>query len=89
MSSPGHLDNHHRNTLRQVFEHPASHNVEWRAVLSLIEAVGSVEHRHNGVVAVTVGAQHAFFDPKGRKDVDADTLTQVRRLLTAAGYSSK
>ena len=21
-----HLDNHHRNTLRQIFEHPVSHN---------------------------------------------------------------
>jgi hypothetical protein len=86
MPSPGHLDNHHRNTLRQVFEHPASHNVEWRAVLSLLEAIGSVEQRHNGVVAVTVGEQHAFFEPKGHKDLDAGTVAQVRQLLTAAGY---
>jgi len=26
-----HLDNHHRNTLRQIFEHPVSHNIEWPA----------------------------------------------------------
>ncbi len=37
-----HLDNHHRNTLRQIFQHPASHNIEWHAVTSLLEAVGTV-----------------------------------------------
>jgi hypothetical protein len=34
-SQPAHLSNHQRNTLRQIFQHPASHNIEWRAVLSL------------------------------------------------------
>jgi hypothetical protein len=42
---PAHLSNHHRNTLRQIFQHPVSHNIEWQAVVSLLEAVGSVvEH---------------------------------------------
>ena len=41
-SEPMHLSNHHRNTLRQIFQHPVSHNVEWHAVVSLLEAVGSV-----------------------------------------------
>ena len=31
---PEHLSNHHRNTLRQIFQHPASHNIEWHAVVS-------------------------------------------------------
>jgi len=38
---PEHLSNHHRNTLRQIFQHPVSHNIEWQAVVSLLEAVGS------------------------------------------------
>ena len=37
-----HLSNHHRNTLRQLFQHPVSHNIDWRAVVSLLEAVGSI-----------------------------------------------
>ena len=45
---PEHLNNHHRDTLLQIFQHPASHNIEWPAVLSLLEAVGSVEQRHDG-----------------------------------------
>jgi hypothetical protein len=38
-SQPAHLNNHQRNTLSQIFQHPAGHNIEWRAVLSLVEAV--------------------------------------------------
>jgi len=37
-SQPAHLSNHQRNTLRQIFQHPAGHNIEWRAVLSLAAA---------------------------------------------------
>jgi hypothetical protein len=40
--------------LRQIFRHPVSHNIEWRAVLSLLEAVGTVTVRHDGKVAVTI-----------------------------------
>ena len=83
---PEHLNNQHRQTLLQVFQHPVSHNVEWHAVVSLLEAVGSVELRHDGEYAVQVGAETAFLGrPKG-KDIDVDQVLAVRRLLTAAGY---
>jgi hypothetical protein len=85
-AGPGHLNNHHRNTLRQVFQHPAGHNIEWRAVVSLLEAVGSVvEHRH-GKVAVTLGSETEFFDPPAQKDIDTQTVVDLRRMLTAAGH---
>lgn len=86
-SEPVHLSNHHRNTLRQIFEHPVSHNVEWRTVVSLLEAVGSVVEHHDGKVAVTVGSQTAYFDPPGQKDIDIQTVVDLRRMLSAAGYS--
>ncbi len=86
MSEPVHLSNHHRSTLRQLFEHPVSHNIEWRAVVSLLEAVGSVEEHHDGKVAVTIGPQAAFFDPPAQKDIDTQTVVDLRRMLSAAGY---
>ena len=61
-SRPAHLSNHQRNTLRQIFQHPAGHNIEWRAVLSLLGAVGSTEERHDGKVAVTIGS-HRILRP--------------------------
>ena len=86
MSEPTHLSNHHRNTLRQLFQHPVSHNIEWRAVVSLLEAVGSVVERHEAMVAVTVGSQTEFFDPPAHKDIDTQAVVDLRRMLSAAGY---
>ncbi len=37
-----HLDNHHRTTLRQIFDHPVSRNIERHAVTSLLDAIGTV-----------------------------------------------
>jgi len=83
---PEHLSNHHRNTLRQIFEHPVSHNIEWHAVLSLLGAVGSsVEQRGNKVV-VTIGAQTEYLDTPPHKDIDAQTVLDLRRVLSLAGY---
>ena len=82
-----HLDNHHRNTLRQIFQHPASHNIEWHAVTSLLEAVGSVDVHHDGKVTVRVGSGLETFDPPAGKDVDVQTVVDLRRLLAQAGYA--
>jgi hypothetical protein len=85
-SEPEHLTNHHRSTLRQLFQHPAGHNIEWRAVLSLLEAVGSIVEHHDGKVAVTIGSETEFFDPPRHKDIDTQMVVDLRRLLTQAGY---
>ena len=81
-----HLDNHHRNTLRQIFQHPASHNIEWRAVTSLLEAVGTVTVHHDGKVTVTVGSEARFFDPPVGKAIDTEMVVDLRRMLSKAGY---
>ena len=88
MTSPGseHLDSRHRDTLRQIFQHPTSHNIEWRAVMSLLEAVGTVAVRHDGKVGVEVGSEHAFLEPPVGKDVDEQMVVDLRRMLASAGY---
>jgi hypothetical protein len=85
-SQPAHLSNHQRNTLRQIFQHPAGHNIEWRAVLSLLAAVGSTQEQHGGKVAVTIGSQTEYFDPPPHKDIDTQAVVNLRRMLTKAGY---
>jgi hypothetical protein len=85
-SESAHLTNHHRTTLRQLFQHPVSHNIEWHAVLSLLAAVGSVEEHHDGKVAVTIGSETEYFDPPAHKDIDTQTVVDLRRLLGQAGY---
>jgi len=83
---PVHLNNRHRDTLEQIFAHPASHNIEWPAVLSLLEALGSVELRHDGKFVVSLGAETETFErPKG-KDIDAQQVVDLRRMLSNTGY---
>ncbi len=81
-----HLNNHHRTTLRQIFQHPVSHNIEWDHVLSLLDAVGSTAEHHDGKVAVTIGSQTQFFDPPLHKDIDTQTVVDLRKMLSSAGY---
>ena len=81
-----HLSNHHRNTLRQIFEHPVSHNIEWRAVVSLLDAVGTTVEQPGGKLDVTVGSQKEFIEPPSGKDLDTQTVLDLRRMLGSAGY---
>jgi hypothetical protein len=83
---PEHLDNRHRDTVREIFRHPTSHNVEWRAVLSLLEAVGTVTIRHDGKVVVRLGPEQEVLDPPKNKDIDEQMVVDLRRMLGNAGY---
>lgn len=82
-----HLNNHHRDTLAQIFSQPASANTEWRRVISLLEAVGTVTKEHNGKLKVTVGAETEFLPAPHGKDVDAQLLVDLRRMLKQAGFA--
>ena len=84
--SEEHLSGRHRDTLAQIFAHPVSHNIEWRAVVSLLEAVGTVTTHHDHKVEVTVGDGQAFIDPPSGKDIDPQTVVDLRRMLAEAGY---
>src|SRR5437660_1747451 len=75
-----HLSNPPRNTLRQIFQHPAGHNIEWRAVLSLLGAVGTAEEQHGGKVAVTIGSHTEYFDPPRHKDIDTQAVVNLRQM---------
>src|ERR1700683_2157876 len=83
----GDLNNHHRDTLRKIFSHPTSGNLEWRQVLSLLEAVGDAHEEHNGKVKVTLGPEtEVVVHPRG-KDVDKQMVVDLRRMLAGAGFS--
>jgi hypothetical protein len=79
------LSNHHRDTLRKILGHPASGNVEWRSVISLMEAVGTVREEHNGKFEVTVGPETEVLHRPHGKDVDTQMILDLRRMLTEAG----
>ncbi len=80
------LNNHHRDTLAKIFEHPPSENVEWRAVVSLLDTVGTTRQEHNGKLHVTVGTETETLHPPHGKDVDRQMLVDLRRMLESAGF---
>jgi hypothetical protein len=81
-----HLNNHHRDTVAKIFSHPAGGNVEWPQVRSLLEAIGTVTSKHDGKLEVTVGPEREVFHaPKG-KEVGAQMIVDLRRMLGQAGY---
>ena len=81
------LNNHHRDTLAQIFSHPSSGNIEWPHVLSLLEAVGTVTKEHNGKFKVAVGPEIEVLEPPRGKDIDQQMIVDLRRMLTSAGFA--
>jgi hypothetical protein len=87
MPDPVHLSPAHRDALASIFRHPTSHNIEWHDVLSLLEAVGSVNERHDGKYTVTVGTVTEVIERPRHKDIDTEQVADLRRMLTQAGYA--
>jgi hypothetical protein len=79
------LNNHHRVTLEKIFSHPLSGNVEWRQVLSLLEAVATTTQEPNGKLKVELGGETEVLQPPDDKDVDRQMIVDLRRMLTDAG----
>ena len=81
------LDSHHRSTIERLFAHPTSHNIHWRDVRSLLEAVGTVHEEHGGRVKVTLGGETEAFRPPRHGEIDAQMVVDLRRMLRGAGVA--
>ena len=87
MTEPMHLNNRHRDTVAKILQHPASHNVEWHAVLSLLQYIGQVDERHDGRFKVTIGGETEIFDKPKHKNIDEQQVVDLRRMLRAADFA--
>lgn len=88
-ANPLHVGGNHRDTLTQIFGHPVSHNIEWSKALALLEAVGTVEQRHDGRFKVHVGDETEIFDRPHGKDLTEQQVVDLRRMLRSAGLDPK
>jgi hypothetical protein len=82
-----HLSSHHRDTLRRIFSHPTSGNIEWRDVVSLLDYVGTTTEERNGKLRVALGPEAEVFEPPRGKDIDEQMIVDLRRLLRQAGVT--
>jgi hypothetical protein len=79
------LNSDHRDTLERIFGHPSSSNIEWRQVLSLLEALGAVTEKPNGRFEVELGGEVEVLDRPAGKDIDQQMIVDLRRMLSHAG----
>ena len=80
------LSGSHRHTYDAIFQHPLSHNLNWRAVLALLKHLGEVVEEPNGSIKVTRNGQVLVIHRPGSKDVaDADEVMTLRHFLEKSG----
>jgi hypothetical protein len=78
------LNSDHRDVVKQLFAAPASENIEWRRVRSLLEALGAVSEEHNGKLRVELGGEVEVLTPPRDKDIDRQMIVDIRRMLSRA-----
>jgi hypothetical protein len=82
MNSTAPLTGSHLRTYNTIFQHPASHNLEWRSVRALLEKLGEVVEEANGNLKVTRNGQSLVLHPSSTKDVaETDELMVLRHFL--------
>jgi hypothetical protein len=81
------LSNRHRDTLERIFSHPSSGNIEWRQVVSLLDAVATSTEERHGKLAVTLGGETEVLQPPPGKDIDQQMIVDLRRMLRRAGFA--
>ena len=84
--TPDHLSQHHRTTLLHIAAHPTTHNLEWKDVIGLLDETADVTEEHDGKFVVKLGAGRIVLTKPKHKDVDEQTVIDLRHLFTDAGY---
>jgi hypothetical protein len=82
-----HISSHHRDTIEKIFSHPASGNIEWRQVMSLLEYLGTSSEERNGKFRVTLGPETEVLEAPRGKDIDEQMVVDLRRMLRQAGFA--
>ncbi len=82
MNTPTSLTGSHLRTYERIFQHPISHNLEWRDVHALFREMGHVEKESNGTMKVTRNGQSLVLHSTSNKDVsEMDEVMALRHFL--------
>ena len=72
MNSTETLNRSHLRTYNTIFQHPISHNLEWRSVRALLNQLGQVAEEPNGHIRVTRNGQTLILHKPHTKDIAED-----------------
>jgi hypothetical protein len=82
MKSTATLTGAHLRTYNTIFQHPVSHNLEWRAVRALLGTLGQITEESNGNLKVTRNGEVLVLHPPRTKDVaETEELMALRHFL--------
>jgi hypothetical protein len=80
----------HQATYDSLFHHPVAHNLEWRAVRSLLVAVADEVEENLATLKVTRNGQAVMLHPPRGKDFDdIEEVMKVRRFLERSGTKTQ
>ncbi len=68
LKAPPHLNGRHQHTYETIFRQPATHNLEWHDVRSLLAALGDVSEEPNGSIHVTRNGQTVIMHASKNKE---------------------
>jgi hypothetical protein len=75
------LTGSHLRTYDRIFQHPLSHNLEWRDVHALFGKLGDIAEEPNGNFKVTRNGQNLILHPTRAKDVETEEIMTIRHFL--------
>jgi hypothetical protein len=82
MNSSSNLKGSHLRTYNTIFQHPISHNLDWREVHSMFKHLGEVTEESNGNIKITRNGQTLVLHRPNTKDVaNADEVMSLRHFL--------
>jgi hypothetical protein len=82
MTPPASLTGSHLRTFNTIFQHPVSHNLEWRAVRALMGRIGEVTEEPNGNLKVMRNGRTLVLHPHRTKDVaETEELMVLRHFI--------
>jgi hypothetical protein len=75
----------HERTLRTIFDHPTSHNIEWKDVIRMLDSIGTTADAGHDGLRVTVNNKTVVFHHTYQKTLNDDQVKQMRHFLHDAG----
>ncbi len=82
------LTGSHKDTYQSIFQHPVTHNLEWKSLIAVFNQLGEVEEESNGKLKFTRNGQVLTIHVHG-KEVCVDEVMHIRHFLDASASPVK
>ena len=76
------MNSHAQRTYDKIFQHPMTHNLEWRNVRAMFDVLGEVHEEHNGNLKVTLSGHSKTFQSPSNTDIaTSEMVMQIRHFI--------